>query len=467
MTANLATRPWLPAPVAERVAATSSVLAGLDPVGVENLLAELIAQNQSIHDETCVNLNPATNRMNPRAEQMLAARLGSRPSLGYPGQKYEMGLEAIEQIEVIAAELAARVFHADFAEVRVGSGALANLYAFMATCEPGDSIIAPPASIAGHVTHHADGAAGLYRLRTVAAPVDPVDYTVDVDALAGLARETRPKLITIGGSLNLTPHPVAAIREIADSVGAKVLFDAAHLCGVIAGGAWPNPLDEGAHLMSMSTYKSLGGPPGGLLLANDAELAQRIEAIAYPGMTANFDAGKTAALAQTMLDWTVAGRAYASAMVDTARALAGHLIDEGIPVFRRAQHVTRSHQFAVEAAAWGGGQAAATRLRRANLLACGIGLPIEPVTGDVNGLRIGTPELARLGMTVSDMSVLGAFIARALTGEPEAIAGEVVAWRSQFIDIHFTTDKPTAQPVAERDDAHDRHHQISATADAR
>jgi glycine hydroxymethyltransferase len=90
--------------------------------------------------------------------------------------------------------------------------------------------------------------------------------------------------------------------EIADSVGGKVLFDAARLCGLIAGGVWPNPLDQNAHLMSMSTYKSLGGPPGGLLLANDAELAQRIEAIAYPGRTANFDAGKTAALAQMMLD---------------------------------------------------------------------------------------------------------------------------------------------------------------------
>jgi glycine hydroxymethyltransferase len=111
-----------------------------------------------------------------------------------------MGLEAIEQIEVIAAELAARVFHADYAEVRVGSGALANLYSFMACCEPGDVIIAPPASIAGHVTHHAAGAAGMYRLRTVAAPIDPAGYTVGVDALAELARTVRPRLITIGAA---------------------------------------------------------------------------------------------------------------------------------------------------------------------------------------------------------------------------------------------------------------------------
>lgn len=442
MSEALAPRPWLPDAVRDRVAASAAPLGSLDALGVQALLADLVAENGRIHDETCLNLNPATNRMNPRAEAMLSARLGSRASLGYPGEKYETGLEAIEQIEVLAAELAARVFHASFAEVRVGSGALANLYAFLACCEPGDTIVAPPPSIAGHVTHHGAGAAGLYRLRTVPAPIDPGAYTVDLTALAALAREVRPRMITVGGSLNLTHHPVAAIREIADEVGAVVLFDAAHLGGVIAGGAWPNPLDEGAHLMSMSTYKSLGGPPGGLLLGTDPGLAERIEAIAYPGLTANFDAGKTAALAQTMLDWLVAGPAYARAMVDTAAALADHLVAAGVPVHRRDTVPTQSHQLAVEAAAYGGGQTAAARLRRANLLACGIGLPIAPVEGDLNGLRIGTPEVARLGMTVDDMPTLAGFIERALTGEPEDVADAVTAWRARFRDIHFTTDRP-------------------------
>lgn len=442
MSEALAPRPWLPDAVRDRVAASAAPLGSLDALGVQALLADLVAENGRIHDETCLNLNPATNRMNPRAEAMLSAGLGSRASLGYPGEKYETGLEAIEQIEVLAAELAARVFHASFAEVRVGSGALANLYAFMACCEPGDTIVAPPPSIAGHVTHHGGGAAGLYRLRTVPAPIDPAAYTVDLTALAGLAREVRPRMITVGGSLNLTHHPVAAIREIADEVGAVVLFDAAHLGGVIAGGAWPNPLDEGAHLMSMSTYKSLGGPPGGLLLGTDPGLAERIEAIAYPGLTANFDAGKTAALAQTMLDWLVAGPAYARAMVDTAAVLADHLVAAGVPVHRRDTVPTQSHQLAVEAAAYGGGQTAAARLRRANLLACGIGLPIAPVEGDLNGLRIGTPEVVRLGMTVDDMPTLAGFIERALTGEPEDVADAVTAWRARFRDIHFTTDRP-------------------------
>ena len=438
MTSFLAERPWLPQVVRRRVAEAAAPLGGLDAAGVQGLLEDLAAENRRIHDETCLNLNPATNRMNPRAEAMLSAGLGSRASLGYPGDKYETGLEAIEQIEVIAAELAARVFHASYAEIRVGSGALANLYAFMACCEPGDTIIAPPDEIAGHVTHHADGGAGLYRLKTVFAPVHPSSYTVDVDALADMARAVRPRMITIGGSLNLTPHPVAKIREIADEIGAIVLFDAAHQCGVIAGGVWPNPLDEGAHLMSMSTYKSLGGPPGGLLLSNDPDLAQRIEPIAYPGLTANSDPGKAAALAQTLLDWSVAGRAYAQMMLDTAAALSEHLRSAGLPVYG----TTQSHQFAIEAAPYGGGQTAALQLRKANLLASGIGLPIPPVPGDENGLRIGTPELARLGMTPTDMPTLATFITRALTENPEPVAPEVTTWRTQFRTIHYTTDNP-------------------------
>ena len=176
---------------------------------------------------------------------------GSRPSLGYPGDKYETGLEAIEEIEVIAAGLAAQVFGARYAEIRTPSGAIANLMGFMATCQPGDTIIAPPAAIGGHVTHHGPGCAGLYGLRIIEAPVATDGYTVDVDALRALAHETRPRLITLGASLNLAEHPVAEVRGIADDVGAHLLFDAAHQCGIIAGGAWKNPLAEGAHLMTM------------------------------------------------------------------------------------------------------------------------------------------------------------------------------------------------------------------------
>jgi glycine hydroxymethyltransferase len=438
----LTPRPWVPAHSEVLVQAVATEVAGLAPDVTEREIARLIGENRAIHEKNCVNLNPATNVMNPRAEAALAAGLGTRPSLGYPGDKYEMGLEAIERIEVIAAELAAEVFAAKYAEVRVGSGALANLYVFMATCRAGDAVIAPPPSIGGHVTHHAAGAAGLYGVVTHHAPVDPAGYTVDLDGLRALARKVRPRLITLGGSLNLLPHPVREARAIADEVGAVLMFDAAHLSGPIAGRAWQQPLAEGAHVMTMSTYKSLGGPPAGLIVTDDAALAERLDAIAYPGMTANFDAGKTAALAITLLDWLALGRGYAAKMLATAQALAESLDAAGLPVFSTRAGFTRSHQLALRAESFGGGQAAAKRLRRANLLACGIGLPVAELSHDLNGLRFGTPELVRWGMGPEHMPELARLIARALAGNeaPEDVAPEVSAFRAGFDRLHFVRE---------------------------
>lgn len=435
---SLARRPWVPEMCEAMVQRHATRTAGAVADAIDARIVELVASNRQIHERDCFNLNPATNVMNPKAEAVLSAGLGSRPSLGYPGDKYEMGLEAIEEIEVIAAELCAEIFDARFAEIRVPSGALGNLYGFMATCQPGDAIITPPATIGGHVTHHGPGCAGLYGLQIHNAPVDADGYTLDVDALARLAREVKPKLITVGGSLNLFPHPVAAVRDIADGVGAKVLFDAAHQCGVIAGRAWPNPLAEGAHLMTMSTYKSLGGPAGGLIVSNDAEIVERLDAIAFPGLTANFDAAKSAALALTMLDWRDYGAAYAVQMIETAQAFAHALAAKDVPVFGRARGFTSSHQFAVEAAAFGGGQAVSKHLRKAGLLACGIGLPIAPVDGDMNGLRIGTPELVRWGVTAAHAPEIAGLLARALASEtPEGLAEETAALRAQFSELRF------------------------------
>jgi glycine hydroxymethyltransferase len=435
---HLNRRNWVPAEAEHYIQAIAAETARAESEAVENRITGLMAENRAIHERDCINLNPATNVMNPRAEAALAQGLGSRPSLGYPGDKYEMGLEAIEKIEVIAAELAAEIFNARFAEIRVASGALSNLYAFMATTRPGDAVIVPPAEIGGHVTHHGAGAAGLYGVEIHSAPVDASGYSVDVEGLRAMARRVKPKLITLGGSLNLLPHPVAEVRAIADEVGAHLMFDAAHLCGMIAGRAWANPLSEGAHLMTMSTYKSLGGPAGGLIVTNDAGLAERLDTIAFPGLTANFDAAKSAALAIGLLDWRDYGQTYARAMVETAGALAQALAGEGLPVFSTARGFTTSHQFALEAAGFGGGQAAAKRLRRANILTCGIGLPLEAVAGDMNGLRFGTPEIVRWGMTEADMPELAGLIARALKQEsPEQVAAEVTAFRGRFIGLHY------------------------------
>jgi glycine hydroxymethyltransferase len=445
MSQSLKTQSWAtPASQAliSRIASQVDTKAGAD---VQKWIEDLAQENHRLHDVEAINLNPATNVLNPRAEKLLASGMSSRASLGHPGDKYETGLGAIEQIEIITQELACEVFGSTYAEFRVPSGAIANLYAFMATTEPHDTIIAPPPTIGGHVTHHKGGSAGLYRLKTISAPVDATGYTIDIDALRTLAHEVKPKLITVGGSLNLFHHPIAKVRAIADEVGAKVLFDAAHLCGMIAGKVWPQPLEEGAHLMTFSTYKSLGGPAGGLIVTNDDAIAQAIDAIAYPGLTANFDAAKTAALGITLQDWKSVGRDYAQMMVQTSKALAENLQNKGVAIFAADKGFTTSHQFAILAAPYGGGQTAAKRMGQAGLLACGIGLPVAPVDGDLNGLRIGTPEIVRLGMKVEHMQTLAELIAKSLnpSSNPDEIRKEVTDWRMQFSGVHYTVDMPS------------------------
>ena len=433
-TGTTATRGWLPEAARDREREILEQAEGRGAQWLATRIDALAHRNRVIHELECINLNPATNVMNPHAEAILASGLSSRPSLGYPGAKYEMGLEAIEEIEVLAASLARQVFAADYAEVRVASGAIANAYAFMATCSPGDPIIVPPETIGGHATHHPQGVAGLLGLEIHEAPADRAHYSVDLAGLAALAQRVRPRLITIGSSLNLEPHPVDAIRRIADDTGARVLFDAAHVSGLVAGGVWPNPLDQGADLMTMSTYKSLGGPAGGLVLTNDGTLAERVEAIAYPGMTANFDVAKTAALAIGLLDWLDFGPAYATAMVATARALASALEDLRLPVFKTSTGSTTSHQFALDAREFGGGHEAAVRLREANILSCAIGLPNQPA---MTGLRLGTPEIVRWGMDSAHMTTLADLIGRALRCNPSDLADEVTEFRRRFTTLRY------------------------------
>ena len=433
-------RPWVPAELERAIEERAAHYRALSSDALETELRELLARHEQYMDRECVSLYAGTNVMNPRAAALLSSSIGSRPSLGYPGAKYEMGMRYAEQIEIIAAELLKELFGCAYAEFRVGSGSLANLYAFMACSRPGDRIMAFADTAAGHVTHHQAGAAGLYGLEIHEVPFDAAQMSIDLDGLRREAERLRPRMILVAGSMCLFPYPVAAVREIADSVGAYVMYDAAHMSGLIAGGAFQQPLAEGAHLMTSSTYKSFGGPPAGMVLTNDPELARRLDAIAYPGLTANFDLSKTAALVVAMLDLREHGRDYARMCIANAQALAAALERAGCPVHRvEGRGHTASQHVALHAHAYGGGTKASRLLERANLLASGIELPLPPVPGDFNAVRLGTQEITRWGMRPEHMGQLAELLARVLVRgeEPERVRPDVVAFRRQFQELHF------------------------------
>lgn len=432
-------RPWVPEGLESAILERIGRYAALSADALEAELVGTLARHEQLHDREVLNLYAGTNLVNPRAAALLARSVGSRPSLGWPGDKYETGMGHAEQIEIMAQALVCEIFRCRFCEFRVGSGSLANLYAFMATCRPGDRIMAFPEKAAGHVTHHAQGAAGLYGLEVHEAPIDDSAFTVDLDRLRQEARRIRPKLIVVAGSLNLVPHPVREVRAIAEEVGAFVLYDAAHMSGLLAGGAFQDPLGEGAHLVTMSTYKSLGGPPGGLVLTNDAVLAEKLDRIAYPGLTANFDLARTAALVVALLDTKEHGAAYARAMIGNARALGEALDREGLPVVApAAAFPTRSHHLAIDARPFGGGTTASRRLEPAAILTSGIGLPLPPVAGDQNGIRLGTQEVTRLGMGEAEMAAAARLLADALLARrpAEAVRRDVLTLRRPFQSLH-------------------------------
>ncbi len=415
-------------------------------------LFKLVDEQERLVNERCLNLYAGTNVPNPRAARLLGSSIGSRPNLGSPGDTYNRGMDAGSEISLLVDTLIGSLFGAAYVETRVPSGSIANQYVYLATCKPGDQVIAFSDAAAGHVTHHAAGAAGWLGLVTHEAAWDEVHMDVDLAKFAEQVERIRPRLIIVAGSMCLFPYAVTDIRRIADQVGAIVLYDAAHMGGMIAGGRFQNPLAEGAHVMTGSTYKSFGGPPSGMILTNDASIAERLDAIAYPGFTANFDLAKTAALGLAAIDLHTYGRAYADQCIANAQSLAMALYTEGVDVFAvpgRAGHpdllggapFTVSHHVAIAAGEYGGGNAAAKVLEQTNILCSSIGLPLAPIAGEANGLRLGTQELTRWGLTETDMVHVAHLFADALLvrRNADAIAIDAAATKAQFSTVHFVT----------------------------
>lgn len=439
-TSDYPQRPWVPEESIRFYEAHAERYRQLAPGDFETEIKKVLGEHERFMDHECLNLYAASNIMNPRASRLLSASVGSRPSLGYPGDKYETGLQHAEQIEIMATEILRRVFRCRYVEFRVGGGSTANLYAYMACTKPGDKIMALPGSAGGHVTHHAEGAAGLYGLEVHPIPFDSERMEVNFPALEKEARRLRPRLIILGGSLALIPYPVRETRALADEIGAYLMFDAAHLAGLIAGGEFQQPLAEGAHLMTCSTYKSFGGPPGGLVLTNQPELAERLDRIAYPGLTANFDLARIAALVVAASDILEFGPDYARTCIANARTLATALAFQGLPVHGPAERgYTLSHHVVIRAADFGGGTRASRHLEMANIITSGIGLPLPEIAGDFNGIRLGTQEITRLGMRAREMPVIAALLARVLIQKesPEAVLPAVLNLRRRFQSLHF------------------------------
>jgi glycine hydroxymethyltransferase len=434
--------PWLSEDLREHYDALVSAV-DVDPDGVPDVVRAVLDDYEREVDLGSIVLYAGTNVLSPTARRLLATSIGGRPSMGPPGEKYQTGWTAhTERLEVLAAELARRIFGAAFAEVRLQSGSLANLAVYAALTELGDPILALPERAEGHASHREVGMAGIHGLQVEEIPFDDRTLNVDVDGLRRTALAIRPRLIVLGASLMLFPPPMAEVAAIAEDCGATLLYDAAHVSGLIAGGRFQRPLDEGAQVMTCSTYKSFGGPPGGLVLTNDPTIAEALDRAAYPQMTANYDAARLAALAVAEAEVLTHWDRYAEACLANAARLAAALSDHGFDVVGKDLGFTRSHHVAVDARRLGGGRTAAFRLEPARILLSEIALPWDRPGEPAGGLRMGTQEVTRWGLGPEEMDRIAAWLRRVLLeGEdPERVGPEVWDVRRSFDRVGYCFD---------------------------
>ncbi|MEU4834681.1 aminotransferase class I/II-fold pyridoxal phosphate-dependent enzyme [Streptosporangium sp. NPDC023615] len=422
--------PWAPPRAQLRLAELESEVSGLGLDAVTRLVDAVLAEHRGRLDEDGVVLYAGTNTMSERARAAHEISMGCRPSMGWPGDKYQTGLDELDVLEVLVPLQVAALMGGEFAEVRLQSATLANLACYSAFTAPGDTIAVLPEDAGGHV-QHARAVAGIRGLRVADLPYDADRLDVDHDALPAFLREHRPALVVVGAGLMLFPYDVGRVRAACDEVGALLVYDASHVAGLIAGGRFQRPLDEGAHLLTMSTYTSFGGPPGAAVVTRDEELARQVSAAAYPGLTANYDASRLAPLAVVAAEHAAGGPAYADRCLVNARSLASALDAEGFDVFAADLGWTASHHVAVDAAAFGGGDAAARLLAEGGVYLSGIGLPGRPRTEPMRGLRIGTQEVTRRGFRPDSMGAIAVLMRRLLIDgqDPARVLRDAIALR--------------------------------------
>jgi glycine hydroxymethyltransferase len=355
---------------------------------------------------------------------------------GYPGKRYYGGNAVVDDIEALAIERVKALFGAEHANVQPHSGANANMCAYQALLDPGDTVLGLSLDHGGHLTHGSPVNASGLLYHFVSYGVG-AEERIDMDRVRDLALEHRPKMIVAGTTSyprRLDPEP---FRAIADEVGALLLFDIAHLAGLVAGGAHPNPVPF-ADVVTFTTHKTLRGPRGGCILTT-AEHAAKIDKAVFPGWQGgpleHVIAGKAVAFREAA---DPSFRDYAHQVVTNASALAEGLAHEG---FRLVSGGTDIHLMVVDLRPFDAeltGKVAQASLDEAGITLNKNTIPDDPRSPFVtSGVRIGTPSVTTQGMREAEMREIAAFIARALRGRDEAdtlaaVRDEVAALCARF-----------------------------------
>jgi glycine hydroxymethyltransferase len=334
---------------------------------------------------------------------------------GYPGRRYYGGCQFVDMAESLAIERAKRLFGCGFANVQPNSGSQANQAVFMALMKPGDCFMGLDLAAGGHLTHGAAPNMSGKWFRPVHYTVRAEDQIIDMDAVAALAREHKPKIIIAGGSAYSRIWDFPRFREIADEVGAWFMVDMAHFAGLVAGGAHPSPFPH-AHVATTTTHKTLRGPRGGMILTNDEDMAKKFNSAIFPGLQGgplmHVIAGKAVAFGEAL---TPEFKLYARDVVANAKALAGNLKAAGFDIVSGG---TDNHLMLVDLRPKKiTGAAAEKALGRAHITCNKNGVPFDPEKPTVtSGIRLGSPAATSRGFGVAEFIHVGELITEVLDG---------------------------------------------------
>ena len=334
---------------------------------------------------------------------------------GYPGKRYYGGCEFVDIAEALAIERACKLFGCAYANVQPSSGSQANQGVYMALLQPGDTVMGMSLAAGGHLTHGASVNQSGKWFKAVQYGVRQQDSQIDFNEVEELARTHKPKLIIAGGSAYPREIDFARFRKIADEVGAYFMVDMAHFAGLVAGGAYPNPLPH-AHVVTTTTHKTLRGPRGGMILSNDADLGKKINSAIFPGIQGgplmHVIAGKAVAFGEALQPEF---KLYARQVVDNARALADTLVRRGLDIVSGG---TDSHLMLVDLRPKKlTGKAAEASLEHAGMTCNKNGIPFDPEKPTItSGVRLGTPAGTTRGFGVAEFKKVGELIGDVLDG---------------------------------------------------
>jgi glycine hydroxymethyltransferase len=410
--------------------------------------AEFIRKQAKLNNQFFADSLPmiaSENVLSPLCKELLISDFHGRYAEGNPGNRYYEGCEFFDQVERKGIELAKKLFNCSYADIRPTAGTTANMAILKALIKPGETATVLDLANGAHISFGKWGAAAVRGINLVSYPFNDEEMNIDIDGAVKLIKKVKPTLALNGRSVFLFPSPIKEIAEAAHEVGAYLVYDAAHVLGLIAGKQFQDPLREGADVMSGSTHKTLPGPQGGMIVSDhkgdtkeDQSFLNRLNFGVFPGVTSSYHLHHVAAKAVAYAEHLEFGEAYAKQTILNAQHLAQALHEQGFKVFGESLGFTKSHQILLSVGEKKGREAAKT------LEQAGIVTNMNTIPGDTDplnpsGLRLGTPELTRIGMKKEEMKDIALFYDRVLhkKEDPKKVKKDIKEFRSRFQTIHY------------------------------